>query len=204
VISLSKAAQQAGLTLGVAALLASNLSYADGYHYKVQVATQLQGNPAGDLTALKMDWTYDTELAGILLEDEDLSEANKATTLKNRANDILEDLAKLDYFTKVTVGGQAIALNKVQVYDMSLKDDGSMILSYVLPLKAPAKVAANTVTISLADPDGVGELIYKNAEQISLDTNLSKACAAPTVSGKTVDLPTDHKAVVPTASIVCK
>lgn len=177
---------------------------ADGFHYQIQAATQFLANPAGELTALEMDWTYDPELAAILLEDEDLSEANKAATLKQRANDILEDLGKLGYFTQVAIDGQTVATTKVQDYTMSLASDQSMILSFQLPLKSATPIAGKKINLRLADPDGVGALSYKNAQQVSLDETLSKRCTQPSVSQETLELPNDHQLGVPTVQVECK
>lgn len=177
---------------------------ADGFHYEIQAATQFIANPAGELTALKMAWTYDPELAAILLEDEDLSEANKAATLKQRANDILVDLEKLGYFTQLTVGEQTDAINKVQDYTMNLTSDQSLLLSFELPLTAPTAVTGKTLSLRLADPDGIGTISYKNSQQVSLDSHLSKNCSPPSITQEAVDLPNDHKLNVPTVQIKCQ
>lgn len=177
---------------------------ADGYHYELQAATQFLANPAGELSALKMDWNYDPELAAILLEDEDLSPANQAATLKQRASDILEDLFKLGYFSKLTVNGEAVALNKVQTYQMVFGSDQGLILSFEIPLKAATPVAGKKISLSLADPDGIGTLVYKNPQQVSLDASLAKSCSAPTISQAALELPNDHKPMIPTVTIECK
>lgn len=178
--------------------------HADGFHYQIQAATQFVANPAGELTALKMAWTYDPELAAILLEDEDLSEANKAATLKQRASDILADLAKLGYFTQLAVDGQAVATAPVQDYQMSLTNDQSLLLSFQLPLKTAIPVVGKKLSLRLADPDGVGALSYKDPQQVSLDEALSKRCTSPRLSQETLDLPNDHKLSVPIVQLECQ
>lgn len=177
---------------------------ADGYHYELQAATQFLANPAGELSALKMDWNYDPELAAILLEDEDLSPANQAATLKQRASDILEDLFKLGYFSKLTVDGQPIALNKVQTYQMVFGSDQGLILSFEIPLKVATPVAGKKISLSLADPDGIGTLVYKSPQQVSLDAALAKSCSAPTINQAAIELPNDHKPMIPTVTVECK
>ncbi|MFZ1567534.1 MAG: DUF1007 family protein [Thiolinea sp.] len=177
---------------------------ADGYHYEVQAATQFLANPAGELSALKMEWNYDPELAAILLEDEDLSPANQAATLKQRASDILEDLFKLGYFSKLTVDGQPVAINKVQIYQMVFGSDQGLMLSFEIPLKAATSVAGKKISLSLADPDGIGTLAYKTPQQVSLDENLAKFCSTPSVSQAAIELPNDHKPMIPTVTIECK
>lgn len=177
---------------------------ADGFHYQIQAATQFVANPAGELTALKMAWTYDPELAAILLEDEDLSEANKAATLKQRASDILADLAKLGYFTQLTVDGETVATTPVQDYQMSLTNDQSLLLSFQLPLKTAIPVAGKKLSLRLADPDGVGALSYKDPQQVSLDAPLSQRCTSPRLSQETLDLPNDHKLSVPLVQLECQ
>lgn len=182
--------------------LANPLS-ADGFHYQLQAASQFVGNAAGELTSIKMDWTYDPELTAILLEDEDLSEANKAATLKQRASDILGDLEKLGYFSALSVNGQAIATHTVQDHNMVLTADQSMVLSFQLPLKTATAVAGKKISLRLADPDGVGSLFYKSPQDVSLDANLAKICSQPSLNTETVDMPNDHKAEIPTAQTEC-
>lgn len=194
----------AGLATCAALFSVANPVYADGFHYQLQAATQFVGNATGELTALKMDWTYDPELTAILLEDEDLSAANQAATLQQRATDILEDLGKLGYFSTLTVDGTAVALNKVQDYQMTLTGDQSMVLSFTLPLKASVPVARKKISLRLADPDGVGTLFYKTPQDASVDANLAKTCSQPTLLKDTLEMPNAHKADVPTAQTECK
>lgn len=177
---------------------------ADGFHYQIQAATQLVSNPAGQLHAVDMVWTYDPELAAILLEDEDLSEANKAATLKQRASDILVDLFELGYFSKLTIDNQALSFTQVQNYTMVLNPDQSMSLSFQVPLKAPVAVAGKKISLSLADPDGVATIFYKNSQDASLDETLAKTCSAPSLNKATNDMPNDHKIDVPTTQTECK
>lgn len=177
---------------------------ADGFHYQIQATSQFVGNATGELTNIKMDWTYDPELTAILLEDEDLSEANKAATLKQRAADILGDLDKLGYFSKLSVNDQAADTTTVQDYNMVLTADQSMILSFQLPLKTPIAVAGKKLSLSLADPDGVGQLYYKNPQDASIDANLTKICTQPSLTKATIDMANDHKIEIPTAQIECK
>ena len=203
-LSKARLLQLASAFTGAALMSLVTPLQADGYHYKLQAATKFMANPAGELTALKMDWNYDPELAAILLENEDLSAANQAATLKQRASDILEDLFKLGYFSQLTIEGQAIELNKVQNYQMVLGSDQGLILSFDIPLKTAANVVGKKISLSLADPDGVGSLSYKNPQQASLDETLAKSCSAPSVNETTVDLANEHKAQVPTVLVECK
>lgn len=203
-LSIASLRQCISLATCTALLSLSNAVQADGFHYQIQATTQFVANPAGELSILKMAWTYDPELAAILLEDEDLSEANKAATLKQRANDILEDLAKLGYFTQLSANDQAVALDKVQDYQMQLTDNQSLVLSFQLPLKTALPVAGKKISLRLADPDGVGALLYNEAQQASLDSQLSKRCTQPRLTQETLELPNDHKLAVPIIQFECQ
>lgn len=193
-----------GLATSATLLSLTTPALADGFHYQIQAATKLVSNPAGQLHAVDMVWTYDPELAAILLEDEDLSEANKATTLKQRASDILVDLFELGYFSKLTLDNQALSFTQVQNYTMVLNPDQSMSLSFQVPLKAPVAVAGKKISLSLADPDGVATIFYKNPQDASLDETLAKTCSAPSLNKATNDMPNDHKIDVPTTQTECK
>jgi len=193
-----------GIAASVTLMSVATPLSADGFHYQIQAATKLVGDPAGQLKAIDMVWTYDPELAAILLEDEDLSAANKAATLKQRASDILVDLFKLGYFSQLTVDSQALSFNEVQDYSMVLNPDQSMSLSFQVPLKAPIAVAGKKISLSLADPDGIATVFYKNPQDASLDEALSKICSTPSLSKVTNEMPNDHKIDVPTAQTACK
>lgn len=193
-----------GIAASVTLMSVATPLSADGFHYQIQAVTKLVGDPAGQLKAIDMVWTYDPELAAILLEDEDLSAANKAATLKQRASDILVDLFKLGYFSQLTVDSQALSFNEVQDYSMVLNPDQSMSLSFQVPLKAPIAVAGKKISLSLADPDGIATVFYKNPQDASLDEALSKICSTPNLSKVTNEMPNDHKIDVPTAQTACK
>ena len=190
--------------LTISSLFSLTTAQADGFHYTIHAATKFLATPSGELQALQMDWTYEPDVAEFLLEDDDLSEGQKEATLKQRGKDILTDLHDLNYFSQLTINEQAINFAQFQDYSMTLNADGSLTLSYKLPLVAATAIAGKNIALRLADPDGVGELGYDNASKASLDETLAKSCSTPEITTETVTLANEHKPVVPTVKFNCK
>jgi ABC-type uncharacterized transport system substrate-binding protein len=149
---------------------------AHGFHYDLDVASQLQEDSAGRLTGVRMNWFYDTEVTKSLLEGEDMSASKQAETLQTMAQRAIADLSKLHYFTDLTLSGQALANTPATDYHMDLLPDGHLNLNFLLPLKTPQDMAGKQLDIALSDSTGSAILMYQDANRIGLGEKLSAAC----------------------------
>lgn len=198
----NKALVASGLLL---ALPFSSLpAQADGFHYQISMSTRFIADAEGKLSVLGMGWTYDADVSAALIEESEITDANRVEVLKGRASDILADLFDLGYFSQLAVGGEPVDVTEVEDYGMVLGTDGRLTLSFQLPLVDPVSVKGKKVSLRMADPDGVGTLSYVNAQQVSLDATLAAACSSPSLTQETVTLPGDHKLTVPTAAFECR
>ena len=171
---------------------------ADGFHYQVQASTEWQSNSQGELTALQMHWTYDTAMAEAL----ELSKNSDAEQFKQRAEALANDLLELGYFSQLAADGQPLAFKNAEQYSIKMTEQG-FIFNFTLPLKTSLAVKGKTLSLSLADPDGIGILSYQSPAQILLDERLAKQCSKPTISTETIRLPGGHQPTIPTVKISC-
>ena len=65
---------------------------AHGFHYNLDVSSQLQEDSTGKLTGVRINWFYDTEVSKSLLEGEDMSADKQAQTLQEIAQRAIADL----------------------------------------------------------------------------------------------------------------
>lgn len=178
--------------------------YADGYHYQIQTATQFLANPAGELKAISMAWTYVPNESQLLLVGKDLSPDNKEATLKQLGKAMLEDLFEFGYYSQLSLDGQPSLLNKVQDFTVSVNNDQSLTLDFKLPLKTALNIRGKTIRLRLVDPDGVATLVYTSPQKISLDESLAKVCSPLSLTEEIMTLPNDHKPTVPTLETSCQ
>lgn len=163
-------------TLLVLSLGLSGSAWAHGFHYDLDVTSQLQEDSGGKLTGVRMNWFYDTAVTKSLLEGEDMSASKQAETLQAIAQRAIADLGKLHYFTGLTLGGQALATAPVTDYHMDLLPDGHLNLNFLLPLTTPQDMAGKQLDIALSDSTGSAILMYQDASRIGLGEKLSAAC----------------------------
>ena len=150
---------------------------AHGFHYNLDVSSQLQEDSTGKLTGVRINWFYDTEVSKSLLEGEDMSADKQAQTLQEIAQRAIADLGTLHYFTNLSLGGQTLATLPVTDYHLDLLPDGHLNLNFVLPLKVPQDMTGKRLDISMSDSSGSAILIFENASRISMGEKLAAACA---------------------------
>lgn len=146
--------------------LASPVS-AGGFHYEIDVTSQLVEDSAGNLTGLRLGWLYDQAVSEVLLDGEDLSAGQRAATLKMVAERIITDLYDYRYYTHLKMGGQESQFVTVTDYRLDLTPDKRLKLDFLLPLAKPLTLAGKQLDIELIDPAGTGVLLYRSANDVS-------------------------------------
>lgn len=164
--------------LGVALVLSSFTRpvVAGGFHYDIDVSNQLVEDASGKLTGLQMRWLYGQEVSQILLEGEDLSAGQRAASLQALADQMLGDLLKLNYFTRLNLDGQALQLVTVTRYRLELTQDQRLQLDFLLPIVTPQHLAGKKLDVALADSSGSATLKYQDASRIMLGSKLKATC----------------------------
>ena len=123
-----------------------------------------------------MHWLYDPQVSAIMLEDENMSDAQRAATLRAVSERMMSDLYKYSYFTRLFVGEQALQVVAVTEYHLELTPDKRLQLDFPLSLAKPQPLAGKQLDINLVDPAGTAILLYRAVEDISIGPTKS-ACA---------------------------
>lgn len=146
------------------------------FHYEAELKTLLQNNKNGELSALKISWTYDPEVSEMMLSDSD--------DLKSFSDHLIKDLAKLNYFTELKLNGKPLKTTAVKTYHLEKlgkgkKDPTRLKLTITLPLKSPISLKGkNALTLDHTDPSGSAILYYETPNSIHFDKQLEPNCIA--------------------------
>ena len=153
-------------------LLFAPLSYAH-FHYTITSTAKLWANHKKQLTAVEMSWLYDQEVSGMMLRSGQSMEA--------LAKGIIDDLAKLHYFTQLEFNGKRIATERVKQYKLAQIKQGNknlIKLDFVLPLQSPLFIQGNTLGIVHTDPGASASIFYRHANHILLGQIFQGICKA--------------------------
>lgn len=90
---------------------------ADGFHYYVDVTSELELDEEGKLMGIRQVWDYAPEITEIMLEDMEVISDENLTAL---GDDMMQDLEKLGYFAEFNVDGVSIDRTEIEDYDILL------------------------------------------------------------------------------------
>jgi ABC-type uncharacterized transport system substrate-binding protein len=143
--------------IGLAALLCS-AAISFGFpalahpHVWVTARAEILYAPDGKITGVRHAWTFDKGYSAYVTQGLDSNKDGKLTPeeLQELAKENTESLADFDYFTVLKADGAKQAFAAPRDYRMVF-DDGEATLSYLLPLKAPAR-AARALSVEIYDP----------------------------------------------------
>lgn len=97
--------------------------------YQLELTAKLVNTSKNELSTIQMSWSYDKEMAAILVDGEDLSEAKREESLKNRAADILNNFNDRNYFTSLLWDKQPLEFAEAENYKLRLNDEARLELS---------------------------------------------------------------------------
>jgi ABC-type uncharacterized transport system substrate-binding protein len=108
---------------------------------------------ARELTAVKNEWTFDAPFSAYAVTGLDKNHDGKldAVELRPLAETSMKSLADYHFFTWVTSKGAEIELSQPRDYAYRFTG-GRLILSFTMPLKAPAPVT-DDLKIEIYDPE---------------------------------------------------
>ncbi len=141
--------------------------FAGGFHYEIEVTSRLIEDAAGNLSGMQLSWLYDQPVSDVLLEGEDLSPPQRASTLTTVAGRIISDLYDYSYYAHLKLNGQVLQPVTVTTYKLDLLPDKRLKLDFTLPLVKPQALAGRQLDIEFIDPTGTGVLLYKSADRVS-------------------------------------
>ena len=201
---MTKALQTLLASAVLGSALLSPLANAAGFHYQLDLTAKLNNDDAGKLNSLQMRWTYDKELSAVLMDGEDLSDANREATLKKRARDILDGLVGVGFFTTVYLDDQAIATTEVTDYTLSIMGEDRLQVDMALPLETPQVLKGRVLKVVVSDATAVGLATFITRDNLILGEVFSSQCKAPELDQKQVAEMDGHVQMADTMTVDCR
>lgn len=142
--------------------------FAAGYHYQVDVTSQLVEDSAGNLSSLKSSWLYDRSVSFFLMDDEFFRQAKRAQNMTRLAERIMSDLQEYSYYANLHIDGVNQQFTTVTEYKLELNQDKRLKLDFTLPLAQPVALAGKQIELKWLDPTGTGVLRYQSDDDVSM------------------------------------
>ncbi|RVU84263.1 DUF1007 family protein [Leucothrix sargassi] len=185
-------------------LLLTSTAHTAGFHYQLNLTAKLAALPDGKVNGVEMSWVYDPVLSATLMDGEDLSEANRAETLKRRAADILDGLLEMNYFTTIYLNKALVTTEKVEKYNLQLTDSGQLQLNLTLPFSEAKTLNGRLLEVVVSDPTAIGLATFLSADRFILDSALEPICRQPTLEQKQLGEMDGHVLLSETMTIDCR
>ena len=185
-------------------LMSMQHSFAAGFHYQLDLTAKLVNNPKNELNAIQMSWIYDKELSAILMDGEDLSEANREASLEKRTAEILKGLTEVKYFTTVFLDNNVLEFDEVKNYKLRLTKESRLQMNLTLPLKKSEKIKGHKLEIVVTDDSAVGLATFIDTNHMLLGEHYKAMCKKPSLIQKTLAEVDGHAQVTETMTIDCR
>lgn len=142
----------AGALLTVISLASLVESAAAHPHVWVTARAQVIFDGKGDIEAIRHTWTFDDMYSAFVTQGQGkdgqlLSKEELAPLAKSN----VESLAEFDYFTYAKAAGQRVEFGEPTDYSLEERQDKLVVLTFTLPLKAPAS-AKRAFSFQVYDP----------------------------------------------------
>jgi ABC-type uncharacterized transport system substrate-binding protein len=159
------------------ALLLATAAHAHPHSW-VDLRMTVEADEEGRITALRQYWLLDPMYSRIIsgrepgfAERPDWGSTGgggpSAATLGNAADEILDNLAEFDYFTRMEHGGEPVAIGEVS--DHELVSAGHRLeLSFTVELAEPVSPAEAPFRYAIFDPTYYIEVLHDEADIIDL------------------------------------
>lgn len=144
--------------------------------YWVDVKTHLNSNDKGLFNSVDYSWKYDKEISEAMVEGLDLSDEMKKASLNELANAVMNDLATASYFVS---SEEPIKLVNIDNHVLTYEDE-RLELKFKLTLTKPQDMKGKQTTLSIYDPQYLGEFRYLKPEAVTMSDALAKICKVTT------------------------
>lgn len=155
-------------TLWLPILLLMSLPVAAHPHVWIELRVTPLINAQGQLTALQQSWRFDPFYSLILLEE--LERGGPANELEQRydqlAQEVVANLARVDFFTRIQQGQQAIKPGQVKDYTL-LRTGQRIEFSFELPLQQPIPLRSTQLSYRIYDPGYYIEILHTPEQGIN-------------------------------------
>ncbi|HXW70731.1 MAG TPA: DUF1007 family protein [Methylocella sp.] len=133
-------------------MVALNGSAAAHPHVWVTARAEVVFNGAGEIAAIRNDWTFDEMYSAFVTEGQGSPEQLLTKEeLAPLAKTNVESLEEFGYFTYAKAGGQNLEFSAPVDYSLEEREDKHVVLRFTLPLKTSAS-AAKAFSFQIYDP----------------------------------------------------
>ena len=157
----------------MAALALSPLAWSHPHSFISMQTTPVIDKDA--LTGLKMVWTMDEITSADLLYDAG-SAAPDSPVWKKLAAEVMANVLAQHYFTEFWHQGRAVKFDNLPPSYQLTRSGAKAVLTFVLPLAQPQKLAGQTYTFGTFDPTYFVDMTYSDAQALSLPDALKTRC----------------------------
>ncbi len=161
-------------TLIMMLTLVSQTTYAEHFHYFIDIETTFAVDQNQQLNAINVSWVYDEKMSALMKAQN--------PNLQALAKKTLADLSKNHYFTNIQLNGKDVKTGQVKQFTIEeITDKGKKLLQldFTLPLaQAIPMQGKNKITWNFADPSGVAIMVYSKISGVRLEGELKSHCKA--------------------------
>jgi len=157
------------LALSLAAFFGSGGAAQAHPHIFIEARSELVFDQAGRIAAVRNIWQFDKAYTAFLVQGLDKNRDGKlsAEELQPMAKTNVEALASYEFFTYLTIDGKPAGFLPPSDYGLTSVDGGGLILTFVLPLKAPSP-GRGTSNLVVFDRDYFVAITYGKENQLKL------------------------------------
>ncbi|MCK5902832.1 MAG: DUF1007 family protein [Cocleimonas sp.] len=153
-------------------LLLSPLSYGH-FHYQIDSTATLRSNVKKQLQAVNFSWVYGQKVTDLMLQSgDDMNTLGRA---------VINDLAKLHYFTYLEFNNKRVATDQVTLYQLetiTINGKPRLKLDFTLVLQSPLYLHGGRLDIIQKDTGDSASIFYRNATRLLLNQGFETTCKA--------------------------
>lgn len=152
-------------------------------HSWVSVLTELEGD-SQQLSGLRMYWTFDLITTSDALNGEDVSPENLQKTLDKLSVEMLGNIKKSGYFTRLESQGVRLHFKTPQKATMTL-EDYKLTLEFFLELDTPLALPLKDVTLKIYEDTYYVDFLWLQHDDVQLSENFNADCKLNIVEPQT-------------------
>jgi len=161
------------VTMVFIGMLMSMNSYAHPHSW-VDMKTEIQGD-GKHITGFTMTWEFDAMTSAYMLDGEDLSAENKAQTLQNLTDSIMQNMTTNHYLTYFYEGSMPVKYALAENGSLT-QDKIKATLQFYLPLAKPLALSEKTLKLLIYDPSYYVDMSWPTKNAITLSAKLTQKC----------------------------
>lgn len=144
-------------------------------HAWIDVQSNVVLSDTGQVQAIEQTWLFDDLYSATILDGiaEDYADTEQA--LQQYATDVIHNLEPYDYFIRLIVDDQRVALGPITQYTID-KRGSQLLLSFSAPLAKPANPRQSTVSFSVYDPTYYIHMTHPAESPPTLSPHSKLAC----------------------------